>query len=339
MQIEDFDYFLPERNIAYKPHSPRDLCKLLVIDTRKQTMDIDTFLHLSHYIPKSSIIVFNNTKVAKARIDLQKENGKNVTALIFTDDLLQKNQKIRCLVNKKIIVGTNLYMRDICCATVVDQHNEIFYLSPTDGIDMLSVIERYGTMPIPPYLKKTTLTKKELIKKYQPIFADKIGSYAAPTASLHFTDRVLESLSKKNITQAFLTLHVGYGTFSQVTSEQINTKKLHSEFYEIPTITQRILRNKNHIIATGTTVVRTLETYMATHKSAGNSELFIQPGFNFNCVDSLITNFHVPKSSLMMLVQAFLEHKKSNFSIKEVYSFALKHDFKFLSFGDAMLII
>ena len=218
-------------------------------------------------------------------------------------------------------------------------------------------------MPIPPYLKKSPLTSDELLKKYQTIFAKTDGSAAAPTASLHFTDKIFDKLEKKRIKKYFVTLHVGLGTFAPITDENVKQKKLHEEYFEVDRETLQCIdtlkqEEGKKLVAVGTTVVRTLES-KARHRvfstaspqrgprrlsqkqmsSLSKTDLFIFPPYNFKMVDILITNFHLPKSSLMMLVEAFLQHKKARKSLVELYNIAVKNDFRFYSFGDAMLIL
>jgi len=204
-------------------------------------------------------------------------------------------------------------------------------------------------MPIPLYLKKSPLKRNELLEKYQTIFAKIQGSSAAPTASLHFTDRVFGRLDKKRIKKYFITLHVGLGTFAPITNENIKQKKLHKEYLEVDSSTlqsiNRLKRKGKILVAAGTTTVRTLESisqseiYHLRSNIYNETDLFIFPPYNFKMVDILITNFHLPKSSLMMLVEAFLQYKKSKKSLVELYKIAIKNEFRFYSFGDAMLII
>jgi S-adenosylmethionine:tRNA ribosyltransferase-isomerase len=215
---------------------------------------------------------------------------------------------------------------------------------------LIEQLNTYGTMPIPPYIKNTPLNRDELMEKYQTIFAKNAGSSAAPTASLHFTDRVFQSLEQKGIRKEFVTLHVGLGTFAPLTEENLRTETLHKEWCEVPEKTYRFFEKsiqsgtkKAEITAVGTTVVRTLESY-ALHGTigqpyAGDTTLFIRPGFQFQLVDHLVTNFHLPSSSLMMLVDAFLAHKKAKTRILPLYEYAKAHAFRFYSFGDAMLIL
>ncbi|MDO8496989.1 MAG: tRNA preQ1(34) S-adenosylmethionine ribosyltransferase-isomerase QueA [bacterium] len=234
---------------------------------------------------------------------------------------------------------------------VISQKEHFFDLSYSFSKDtLISLLEKYGRMPIPLYLKHTRLNEKELRDKYQTIFAQIQGSTAAPTASLHFTNDVFASLDSKKIERNYVTLHVGLGTFAPITEENFTAKKLHREWYEIPENTVESLKVSKSkglrssiygqkVIAVGTTVARTLESYAKTGETKGETDLFIYPPYEFKLVDALITNFHIPKSSLMMLVDAFLSHKKAKRNIKELYAIAIEEKFRFYSFGDAMLIL
>jgi S-adenosylmethionine:tRNA ribosyltransferase-isomerase len=343
MVSKEFDYALPQSSIAFAPHIPRDYCKLLIVDTKQDKLIIDTFNHITKYLPKESMIVFNNTKVAQARIELRKETGGKVVLLVFTDEIILGKDTVTVISDRKLAIGTALYYNKNSIAIIIAQKEEKFVLKIENNIDFMALLQSKGEMPIPPYLKKTHLSKNDLKTKYQPVFAKNLGSFAAPTASLHFTKRLLHKIDQSHICREEITLHVGYGTFAQLTQEQIRSKELHYEYYDIGKETEKRLleqkKTKKSIIATGTTVVRALESYVSNGKVCALSNLFIQPGDTFHLVDGMITNFHVPNSSLMMLVQAFLQHKKTQYHLKEIYEFALKNDFKFLSFGDTMLII
>ncbi len=228
--------------------------------------------------------------------------------------------------------------------TVQSQNKSTFYVSWKGSFStLISLLETYGEMPIPPYIKKTPLSREELCKQYQTVFAKKRGSSAAPTASLHFTDRVFKRLEKSGVQKTFITLHVGMGTFAPITEENMREKKLHNEWYEVADETFRFIdkskKNGRKIVAVGTTVVRTLESVAKNNILVGKTDLFIQPPYQFKVVDALITNFHLPESSLMMLVDAFLQHKHAKRGITELYRYALLNKFMFYSFGDALLIL
>jgi len=346
-----FDYYLPKEKIAQKPVRPRDFSKLFIYDTSKDNIYFDIFLNLDKYLPQNSFLVLNNTKVLPARVEMTKETGGKVKVLFLADEMLNKNSKcIRGLVNKRLTLKEKIYFpnkKDFI--EVVFQEKNIFTFSLKMELnDFLKLLNLHGEAPLPPYIKNTPLTKKEAKKKYQTIFAKKLGSIAAPTASSHFTKRVFKKLERKGIKHFFITLHIGLGTFMPISEENIKKKKLHKEYFEIETsVYKKILKlkQKKKLIAVGTTTTRLLETLVRKRLNLnkkilrGTTELFILPPFKFKMIDGLITNFHLPKTSLMMLVEAFLQFKNSKRHLKELYEIAIKNDFKFYSFGDAMLIL
>jgi len=351
IDLELYSYNLPKEKIAHQPAKPRDFSKLFVYDTLEDKIYFDIFLNLDKYLPKNSFLVLNNTKVLPAKVEMLKETGGKVKILFLVDEAINKNSKlIRGLVNKKLNLKEKIYFpnkKDFI--EVVSQEKNIFTFSlKTDLNNFLKLLNLYGEAPLPPYVKKTPLTKKEAKEKYQTIFAKKLGSIAAPTASFHFTKRVFKKLKRKGIEHFFITLHVGLGTFMPISEENIKKRKLHKEYWEIETsIYKKILKlkQKKKLIAVGTTTTRLLETLARKKLNLnkkilrGTTELFIFPPFKFKMIDGLITNFHLPKTSLMMLVEAFLQFKNSKRHLKELYEIAIKNDFRFYSFGDAMLIL
>jgi S-adenosylmethionine:tRNA ribosyltransferase-isomerase len=351
VDLELYSYNLPKEKIADKPAKPRDFSKLFVYDTLEDKIYFDIFLNLDRYLPKNFFLVLNNTKVLPARVEMIKETGGKVKILFLVDEAINKNSKlIRGLVNKKLNLKEKIYFpnkKDFI--EVVSQEKNIFTFSlKMDLNKFLKLLNLYGEAPLPPYIKKTPLTKKEAKEKYQTIFAKKLGSIAAPTASFHFTKRVFKKLKRKGIEHFFITLHVGLGTFMPISEENIKKKKLHKEYWEIETsVYKKILKlkQKKKLIAVGTTTTRLLETLARKKLNLnkkilrGTTELFIFPPFKFKMIDGLITNFHLPKTSLMMLVEAFLQFKNSKRHLKELYEIAIENDFRFYSFGDAMLIL
>jgi S-adenosylmethionine:tRNA ribosyltransferase-isomerase len=351
VDLELYSYNLPKEKIANQPAKPRDFSKLFVYDTLEDKIYFDIFINLDRYLPKNSFLVLNNTKVLPARVEMLKETGGKVKVLFLVDEAINKNSKlIRGLVNKKLNLKEKIYFpnkKDFL--EVVSQEKNIFTFSlKTDLNKFLKLLNLYGEAPLPPYIKNTPLTKKEAKEKYQTIFAKKLGSIAAPTASFHFTKRVFKKLKRKSIEHFFITLHVGLGTFMPISEENIKKRKLHKEYWEIETsIYKKILKlkQKKKLIAVGTTTTRLLETLARKKLNLnkkilrGTTELFIFPPFKFKMIDGLITNFHLPQTSLMMLVEAFLQFKNSKRHLKELYEIAIENDFRFYSFGDAMLIL
>ncbi|MCX7880985.1 MAG: tRNA preQ1(34) S-adenosylmethionine ribosyltransferase-isomerase QueA [Patescibacteria group bacterium] len=355
VDLADYDYFLPQKNLALKPASPRDSSKLFIYDTKTDEIVFDRFYNLNKHLPKNSFLILNNTKVLPARVVMKKKSGGKVAVLFLVNDL-KNGHLIKVMVDRKINLGEKIYFNEKEFLRVIDQEKNIFTGKFEFSIKRFYfLLEKYGTMPIPLYLKKTPLKKDELMKKYQTIFAQKEGSAAAPTASLHFTNRVFEKLEKEGIKKYFITLHVGLGTFAPITDENIKFKKLHEEYYEIEgNVWKKIIKEKNKgkkLVAVGTTVVRTLESIankiqnknlkmrIKNSKFFEKTDLFILPPYDFKMVDILITNFHLPKSSLMMLVEAFLQYKKAKKHLVDLYNIAIENNFRFYSFGDSMLII
>jgi S-adenosylmethionine:tRNA ribosyltransferase-isomerase len=381
----EYWYDLPESAIAQAPASPRDASKLLVYDTQTNKLSIDVFSNLATHLPSSTTITLNDAKVVPARVTLTKETGGHIVVLFLINEWIAKRQgPIPCFLDRRGRVGDKLYFADRTFVTIQKQEEQLFYLL-WEGApeDLLAKLDNYGTMPIPPYIKHSPLSRDELLEKYQTIFAKKTGSSAAPTASLHFTPEVFASLEAKGIKKQYITLHVGLGTFAPLTEENLRTKTLHKEAYEIPEDVMREIKIKNQnqkmgktaldITAVGTTVVRTLESLVRVIPSEegiqskihnanivnhsldsrlrGNdnavqngtfmaeTNLFIARPYEFKAVNHLITNFHLPGSSLMMLVDAFLASKGAKRRILELYRYAIEHHFRFYSFGDAMLIL
>jgi len=361
MNVSNYSYFLPEKNLALEPAVSRDTSKLFVYDTKNDQIVLDRFYNLHKYLPKDSFMVMNNTKVLPARVIMKKESGGKVEALILVNEIIKNTLPI--IVDRRITVGEKIYFDDKHFLEILSQNKNIFEVrfSFTKKI-LFSILEKYGMMPIPPYLKKSPLSREELLKKYQTIFAKNSGSSAAPTASLHFTDKLFRKLDRDGISRLFITLHVGMGTFAPINEENIKRKKLHEEYFEIDenifeTINS-LKKEGKKLVAVGTTVVRTLESKARYQRylnkkqntkedlpsphmenSFEKTDLFIFPPYDFKMVDVLITNFHLPKSSLMMLVDAFLRYKGAKKELVELYNIAIKNDFRFYSFGDAMLIL
>jgi S-adenosylmethionine:tRNA ribosyltransferase-isomerase len=296
------------------------------------------------YLPQPSLMVLNDTKVAPSRVMLTRKPRGVVEVLFLINEMMPGEDVVRVLVDRKVLVGDELTLPDGKTFRVVAQEENIFTLrlafSPEELIPLL---HRYGTTPTPPYIKKSTLSEEVIREKYQTVFAKREASVAAPTASLHFTKDVFDSCARSNIERVELTLDVGMGTFAPVREVHHRLGKLHVEPFYIHEKARSHIedakKNGTPIVAVGTTVVRTLESFAATGKANGMTDLFIRPPYDFKMVDALVTNFHVPASSLMYLVDAFLRFKKCPLSIKEIYEFAVRNDLRFYSFGDAMLIV
>jgi S-adenosylmethionine:tRNA ribosyltransferase-isomerase len=351
IDLNQFDYYLPKNQIAQKPVTPRDHSRIFVYDTKKDTIVFDYFYHLDHYLPSDSFLVLNNTKVLPARVEMRKpvlrqddggQGGGKVMVLFLVNEIGKKGL-IPVLVDRKVKAGEKLFFKNGEWVKVEKQKGHIFTLRYHFNKEKLfEVLRRFGTMPVPLYLKNTSLQRDQLLKKYQTIFAKKQGSVAAPTASLHFTNRVFNKLEQKGIKKYFVTLHVGLGTFAPLTKENLEKKTLHQEYFEISKSTWQTIENKRKLgkklFAVGTTVVRTLESAAKTKRLFGQTDLFVFPPYRFLLIDGLISNFHLPKSSLMLLVEAFLQYKKARRHLVDLYNIAIKNNFRFYSFGDAMVI-
>ncbi|MBI3255522.1 MAG: tRNA preQ1(34) S-adenosylmethionine ribosyltransferase-isomerase QueA [Candidatus Andersenbacteria bacterium] len=342
-----FDYTLPPELIAHEPARERDSSRLFIYDTASDTVSFDTFGHLAHYLPQNSFLVINDTKVVPAHIEVRKETGGKVELLLLLNEWRPGDVTVRCLSDRKITIGQVLTGSQGLTFTVKGQQENVFEIAPNMPVaDLLLLLEVIGTTPVPRYLQPIPLNEQAARKRYQSIFAQKPASVAAPTASLHFTPAVFKSLDQQHIPQATVTLHVGLGTFAPVTSQQFADKKLHREFVAIsPEEAMSINGWKaggKKLVAVGTTATRVLESRSENGQvtaGEGFTDIFIIPGYSFQAVDGLITNFHLPNSSLMMLVQALLEHKKAKRGLKELYKIAIQEKFRFYSFGDAMLIL
>lgn len=335
-----YSYELNPISIAKSPASPRDHSKLFIYDIKNDKISFDKFYNVHKYLPKNSFLVLNETKVLPARVFAMDENDQKVELLILINLMNKKDKYIKAIADRKVMEGEILKIGKYRMKAI-KTNNKIFLFKPNFIPTQLALIlAKHGNTPIPSYIENSPLTEKVLRKKYQTIFAKKEGSVAAPTASLHFTKKVFQNLEKRRIQKLFITLHVGLGTFASLLPENFEKNKLFEErFFIGRNMYKKInqIKKTHKCVAVGTTVVRTLESHSLGMKN--KTEIFIKPPFEFKMVDSLITNFHVPKSSLMMLVEAFLQHKKSKKHLKELYEIAIKENFRFYSFGDSMLLI
>lgn len=340
MKTDDFDYELPEELIAQTPLEKRDSSRLLILDKKTGDIEHKHFSDIIDYLEKDDILVLNNTRVLPARLIGEKEETKAVIEILLLKNI--KNDIWECLVKpaRKIKVGTIVSFGDgllkAKCIKESDEgirHFELIY----DGI-LYEILDKLGTMPLPPYIHEKLADQS----RYQTVYAKEIGSAAAPTAGLHFTEELLKKIKDKGITICYVTLHVGLGTFRPVNVENVNEHKMHSEYYEMSRDVAKILndakKNNKRIISVGTTSTRVLETVVSKYNEfrecSGFTDIFIYPGYKFKAINALITNFHLPKSTLVMLVSALAG--KDN--ILNAYKIAVKEKYRFFSFGDAMFI-
>ena len=339
MTTDDFDYELPKELIAQTPLSKKDESKLLVLD--KETGDVThkKFYDIIDYLNPGDALVINDTKVIPARIIGEKVDTGAVIELLLLKDL---GDTWECLAKpqKRLKVGTIIsFGGGILKAKVSEIKDEGITIVKLiyEGI-LMEILEKLGTMPLPPYIHEKLSDQN----RYQTVYAKDYGSAAAPTAGLHFTKELLKKIEEKGIKIVHVTLHVGLGTFRPVMVSDVTKHIMHSEHYivtkEACDILNEVREKGNRIIAVGTTSVRTLETIMQNNEKfvpmVGDTSIFIYPGYKFKAIDALITNFHLPKSTLVMLVSAFASRDK----ILNAYKIAIKNDYRFFSFGDAMFI-
>lgn len=340
MKTDDFDYYLPENLIAQTPINKRDESKLMVLNKETGTIEHRHFADIIDYLTPNDVLVLNDTKVMPARLIGQKEDTNGHIELLLLKNTKNNIYECLCKPAKRVKVGTIVTFGDgilkaKCIEAKEEGIREFEFLY--DGI-FYEILDKLGEMPLPPYIHKKLKDKN----RYQTVYAKNIGSAAAPTAGLHFTQELLEKLKNKGITICYVTLHVGLGTFRPVNVEDVTTHKMHSEFYTINEETVEILnqakKDGKNIVSVGTTTTRVLETVMNQYQTfkacSGYTSIFIYPGYQFKAVDSLITNFHLPKSTLIMLVSAFCSKE----IIMNAYSEAIKNNYRFFSFGDSMFI-
>jgi S-adenosylmethionine:tRNA ribosyltransferase-isomerase len=336
LQTSSYDYKLPNELIATYPVSPADSAKLLVYNRKNDTLTHTTFKDLLHFIPQNTEIFFNDTKVIKARLYGKKPTGGKIE-LLFNKPL--PNNQFLVYIRGKVSPKLLLEFEDNLQARVITLQNDgtrivKFYQNSKelDFLELVEILNTIGHLPLPPYLKREDEESDNTT--YQTLFAKNYGAVAAPTASLHFTPELLEKL-KRQFHTSYLTLHVGAGTFKPVESETITDHPMHSEYFEIPNSTQEILDSDKNILAVGTTVTRTIEYYTSTNETLGEANIFLHPHNPPKRVNHLLTNFHLPKSTLIMLVASFVGLEKT----LDLYNEAIKNNYRFFSYGDGMLIL
>ncbi|PIR05406.1 tRNA preQ1(34) S-adenosylmethionine ribosyltransferase-isomerase QueA [Candidatus Kuenenbacteria bacterium CG11_big_fil_rev_8_21_14_0_20_37_9] len=341
MKLKLFNYYLPKNFIAQTPIKPRDKSRLLVVDKKTKKLTHDNFFNLNKYLTSNDVLIFNDSKVFPARLIMRKPTGGKIEVFLLHKI---KNNCWEVLLNKKITAGNLQVMacdRQLKCKIIKHLSNGNWLAKFNySGKKFDDIVDRIGETPLPPYIK--TKDSKKIRQAYQTIFAAKKGSVAAPTAGLHFTKNLLAKLKKKGVKMEFITLHVGLGTFQPVKVQMIEQHRMYSELAELdPATAERLNAYKKQgqrIVAVGTTACRALEA-LANQKSrlkAGAKwvNIFIYPPYKFKFVDSLITNFHLPKSTLLMLVSALAGRKL----ILNIYRKAIRQKYRFYSFGDGMFI-
>ena len=340
MTTEDFDYDLKEELIAQTPLEKRDSSRLLTLNKQNGKIEHKIFTDIIDYLNKGDTLVLNDTKVLPARLIGEKEDTKAVVEILLLKNI--KDDIWECLTKpaRRIKEGTIItFGNGLLKAECIKEEDEGIrhYKLIYNGI-LMEILDKLGTMPLPPYIHE----KLKDQSRYQTVYAKEIGSAAAPTAGLHFTKELLKKIEKKGVNICYITLHVGLGTFRPVSVEKIEEHKMHSEFYSMNQETADILNKTKEsggrIIAVGTTTTRTLESVLLKDNKfkacSGWTDIFIYPGFKFKAIDCLITNFHLPKSTLVMLVSALAGRE----NILNAYKIAVDNNYRFFSFGDAMFI-
>ncbi|PIT87672.1 MAG: tRNA preQ1(34) S-adenosylmethionine ribosyltransferase-isomerase QueA [Candidatus Magasanikbacteria bacterium CG10_big_fil_rev_8_21_14_0_10_40_10] len=374
MFTSDFDYNLSKELIAQTPISPRDNSRLMIVDKRARQIQHKQFKDIVNYLSEGDLLVWNNSKVFKARLTgtiMLDEKSDNIDDwqekhLQLTDRILNAPSQVeiflvRPMENKgvwkvlakpgrKLRLGMKVvFAEDFSCEIMAKEDDGVILAQFNDGVEIIddaivrAKANQYGSVPTPPYINRPDLAPDELSERYQTVYAKAEGSVAAPTAGFHFTPELIEALKNKGVQFAEITLHVGLGTFLPVKTEKIKDHKMHSEYVEITASNaDKINQAKDEgrrVVAVGTTTVRTLEGLVEQKNRivpyTGDVNIFITPGFKFKIIDGLITNFHLPKSTLLMLVSAFASDRQF---ILDCYARAVEHKYRFYSFGDAMLI-
>jgi S-adenosylmethionine:tRNA ribosyltransferase-isomerase len=328
--VSRLDYELPEDLIAQKPAEPRDASRLMVVDVARNSIAHHNFRDLPRFLRTGDALVLNETKVLPARIEARKPTG-GVVELLFLRDLGPDEGgawEVLARPSKRLRPGLVLSV-DALPLTLIESLGDGHWV--VSGSDVPGLLRRSGRMPLPPYISPTP----EAEKRYQTVYARNEGSAAAPTAGFHFTERVLDDAERAGAGIARITLHVGVGTFMPVRTEKLEEHTMHAEYYSVPQEAAEVIRGARRVVAAGTTVARTLETWAGTGESEGESELFVYPGYRWLAVDALLTNFHLPRSTLLAMVMSFAGEEL----VREAYATAVRERYRFYSFGDAILFL
>jgi S-adenosylmethionine:tRNA ribosyltransferase-isomerase len=339
MNIADFDFNLPPELIAQYPCTPRSASRLLCLDKNTGEITHRIFNELPELLSANDLLIFNNTKVIPARLFGVKLTGGKVELLI--ERILDEHRILAHIKsNKTLKIGTELIFVNKYNAVIIQRHDDLFELRFNNNESVYSIIEKIGHIPLPPYINRADETFDQ--ERYQTVFAERLGAVAAPTAGLHFDSELLNKIKEKGIGIGYVTLHVGSGTFQPIRVENIHEHKMHSEYFEVsPYLCEQITNTKQRggrVIAVGTTSVRSLEAAAKSGKLLpfqGDTDIFIYPGYSFKCVDAMITNFHLPKSTLLLLICAFAGYE----NIMRAYKEAIAQAYRFFSYGDAMFIM
>ena len=327
MLVSDFSYNLPEERIAKFPPKERGSTRLLVLNKKTGEIKDSHYKDLADFLNPGDVLILNDTRVMQSRLFCSLPDGRRRELVVLEK---HGDEPQRVMYRGKLHDGDILSL---------DNHKIIIKEILDNGIaevesevPLKDLTEKYGTVPLPPYLHRSATEEDK--KRYQTVWAKNMGSAAAPTASLNMTEELLEKIKQKGVIIKYITLHVGLGTFLPIRTDDIEDHKMHSEWYHIPEDTLNTIKAAKRVVALGTTVARTLEYYAKTGKTEGEDDIFIYPGFDFKIVDALITNFHAPKSTVLMLASAFAGWDY----LKNAYDYAVKEKYNFLSYGDSMFI-
>jgi S-adenosylmethionine:tRNA ribosyltransferase-isomerase len=338
VQLSDFDYELPERLIADEPSARRDGSRLLVVDRAAQTISHHAFHELENFVKSGDTLVRNNSKVIPARLFGEGPDGRRFEVLLLKNLHDYRQWVCLCRPGRRVRGDTPLKFPGGGSGIIRRVLDEEFFieLTPPAGVTALDYIFQIGRPPLPPYIKRDA--KIDDIDRYQTVYAKDPGSVAAPTAGLHFTPELLEGIQRRGVSICDVTLHVGYGTFSPIRVDDLNDHHMHEETFHISddTLTElaRTRARQGRVIAVGTTSLRALES-IPSRGNQGETDIFITPGFSFALTDALVTNFHLPKSTLFILISAFMGLDLA----RKSYAEAIVHEYRFFSYGDAMLIL
>ena len=338
MRTQDFDFYLPSELIAQYPAEKRSGSRLLHLDGQSGNLTDSNFVALTQWLNPNDLIVFNDTRVIKARLFGQKATGGAIEVMI--ERALNDHEALAQIrASRSPKAGARLLLEGQIEAVVIGRDDDLFHLQFLNDAPIYDLLEQYGHLPLPPYIAHAAESEDE--SRYQTVYAKHAGAVAAPTAGLHFDEAMLANIERMGVNTAYVTLHVGAGTFQPVKVDEISAHKMHSERYHIPEATLALIaqtkQKGGRVLAVGTTALRALESAAQSGVlKAGNAEtsIFITPGYQFRVVDRLLTNFHLPKSTLMMLVSAFAGHTH----IMRAYQHAVQQQYRFFSYGDAMLI-
>lgn len=336
MKTADFDFHLPEELIAQYPLEERSASRLLHLSG--ETISDRLFSDLTELLSPKDLLVFNNTRVIPARLHGQKETGGKVEVLV--ERVLDNHHLLAHVrASKSPKAGARLILEQFIKATMIERKGELFKLRFEGDTGVLELLDQYGHMPLPPYIERAD--EHSDLERYQTVYAKHAGAVAAPTAGLHFDQNMLDELSRKGLKSAFVTLHVGAGTFQPVRVDDINDHHMHAEYIDVDASVVELIKQTKaeggRVIAIGTTAVRSLESAAMNGELAefhADSQIFIYPGYEFKVVDAMVTNFHLPQSTLLMLVSAFSGHK----IMMETYQHAVNERYRFFSYGDAMFL-